>query len=235
MDLPQSLLDNYYKALNIKSGAPLEEVKKAYRSQAKFWHPDRFPSVSDKMRKQVEEKLQEVNHAYQRLDEYLKSIAPVEENTESKVESISPEDAAEFPKEESPVHVAPRTPQENYWNLKPEEVTLSWNTGDQYCGETSAGKMHGFGTYYYAIGHRYVGDFKKGSPHGRGTFYYVNGDVFTGDFVKDSIEGFGTYDYANGDKYIGQFENGVPHGQGTYILPSGSRHIGKWENGNFID
>ena len=94
MDLPQSLLDNYYKALNIKSGAALEEVKKAYRSQAKFWHPDRFPCVSDKMRKQVEEKLQEVNHAYQRLDEYLKSIAPVEENLESKAESVSPEEAA---------------------------------------------------------------------------------------------------------------------------------------------
>ena len=78
MDLSQNLLEGYYKTLNIKSGAPLEEVKKSYRTQAKFWHPDRFPAVSDKMLKQVEEKLQDINHAYHRLEEYLKSIALVE-------------------------------------------------------------------------------------------------------------------------------------------------------------
>ncbi len=271
MKSPQSLLDDYYKILNIKAGAPIQVVKKAYRMQVKFWHPDRFPSMSKKMLQQVGGKLQEVNFAYKRLDEHLKSIASVEVKAKPKVESVSPEEGVpetppitpekkekpserkaepiatpgedinktreevnELPKEKPPAKAEPLKPQEKYWNLKPEEVTFSWKTGDQYCGETIAGRMHGYGTYYYAIGHKYVGEFHNGLPHGRGTFYYVNGDVFAGDFVNDLIEGFGTYDYVNGDKYIGQFKDGLPHGQGTYTLVSGSQHYGIWDKGNIV-
>ena len=253
MKSAQSLLDEYYKILNIKAGAPIQVVKKAYRMQVKFWHPDRFPSMSDKMLQQVGGKLQEINFAYKRLDEHLKSIASVEIKAKPKAESVSPEEAVpetapityeinekpwegvnELPKEKPPVKAEPLKPQEKYWNLKPEEVTFSWKTGDQYFGETCAGKMHGYGTYYYAIGHKYIGEFQNGMPHGRGTFYYVNGDVFTGDFVNDSIEGSGNYDYANGDKYIGQFKDGLPHGQGTYTLVSGSQHFGVWEKGSIV-
>lgn len=33
---------HYFQILGLKPGASLEEIKKAYRSLAKLWHPDRF-------------------------------------------------------------------------------------------------------------------------------------------------------------------------------------------------
>ncbi len=51
-----------YKVLGISSSATDEEVKKAYRKMAKKYHPDNFSNSP--MREQAEEKMKEINEAY---------------------------------------------------------------------------------------------------------------------------------------------------------------------------
>jgi curved DNA-binding protein CbpA len=53
---------DYYKILNISTNADSNEIKKAFRSLAKKYHPDRNPDDKDALRK-----FQEVNEAYEVL------------------------------------------------------------------------------------------------------------------------------------------------------------------------
>jgi TonB family protein len=54
------------RALEVEPGASLEEIRQAYRDQTKVWHPDRF-SNDIRLQKRAEEKLKQINLAYQRL------------------------------------------------------------------------------------------------------------------------------------------------------------------------
>lgn len=59
-------IDRYYQLLNLKRGASLAEVKRAYRNLALLWHPDRYPQNSP-LQIEAEEKIKEINYAYDRL------------------------------------------------------------------------------------------------------------------------------------------------------------------------
>jgi len=58
---------NYYKILNVTKNAKEDEIKKAYRSLAKQWHPDKNPN-----NKKAEEKFKEIAEAYDVLSDSLK-------------------------------------------------------------------------------------------------------------------------------------------------------------------
>lgn len=55
---------DYYEVLGISKSASEEEIKKAYRKQAKKYHPDLHPGD-----KECEEKMKEVNEAYEILSD----------------------------------------------------------------------------------------------------------------------------------------------------------------------
>lgn len=60
-------VDSAYKILGIDSNATDDEVKKAYREMAKKYHPDKVAYLGDDVRKSAEQKLQEVNEAYDKI------------------------------------------------------------------------------------------------------------------------------------------------------------------------
>ena len=60
-------VDSAYKILGIESTATDDEVKKAYRDMAKKYHPDKVAYLGEDVRKSAEQKLQEVNEAYEKI------------------------------------------------------------------------------------------------------------------------------------------------------------------------
>src|SRR5437660_341632 len=57
--------------LGVGAGASAAEVKAAYRRLAREWHPDRQSDL--RRRKQAEEKLREINRAYEALERLFSS------------------------------------------------------------------------------------------------------------------------------------------------------------------
>ena len=57
--------------LEVKSHASEEEITQAYRDLANVWHPDRF-AANPRLQKKAEEKLKEVNEAYQYIQSFYK-------------------------------------------------------------------------------------------------------------------------------------------------------------------
>lgn len=73
----------WYRVLELRPGAPLDEVKQAHLDLIKVWHPDRFEHEHPRLKEKSEEKIKQINVAYTRLLEHLSNVdvpdpAPVE-------------------------------------------------------------------------------------------------------------------------------------------------------------
>jgi len=55
---------HYYAVLGLEPGASEEEIKKAYRKLSMQYHPDKVRHLGDEFRKVAEEKMKEINIAY---------------------------------------------------------------------------------------------------------------------------------------------------------------------------
>jgi DnaJ domain len=64
--------DSDYDVLGLRPGASLDDVRQAHRDLVKVWHPDRF-STDPRLQARAQEKLQEINAAYDRLRVLLPS------------------------------------------------------------------------------------------------------------------------------------------------------------------
>jgi len=92
MDIKQS-----FEILELDRGASTDEIKQSYKDIVTVWHPDRFPNNS-RLKQKAEEKLKEVNVAYDTLKSYLSS----EQRMEPKQEKAQ-SDAAVYDKTEAVV------------------------------------------------------------------------------------------------------------------------------------
>ena len=64
--------DNAYKILEITKSATIDEVKTAYRTMAKKYHPDRVMHLGEEHRKGAEEKFRQVQQAYEKIQKERK-------------------------------------------------------------------------------------------------------------------------------------------------------------------
>tara|TARA_B100001123_G_C15138369_1_gene958426 strand:- start:33 stop:704 length:672 start_codon:yes stop_codon:yes gene_type:complete len=222
-------MDKYYKILKLQPGASFQDVKRAYKTQVKLWHPDRFPQDSPRLQKKAYEMFQKVTTAYKKIcttytsykfrevsgwkgksNEYSRASRKSEKTTsDSGSNSQQPESIPGF-------------------------ITKVWPNGDKYEGQMFQDLMHGRGIFTSSQGYIYTGDFKYGKPNGLGKLVYDNGDKYEGSFLDDRLHGQGKYSYANGDSYQGEFQNDLPHGQGVYIISNGNVYSGLWKKGGLI-
>ena len=61
-----SELDKCYELLGVRPGVSVAELKAAYKDMAKVWHPDRF-AHDPRLQEKAQEKLKEINEAYEQL------------------------------------------------------------------------------------------------------------------------------------------------------------------------
>jgi len=136
-------------------------------------------------------------------------------------------------------------------------LAMTWNDRARYVGAWENGKMHGQGTFTYAIndkksrmkyegewknnnkhgqgtytwknGNRYIGEFKNNQKIGRGTFIDANGNRYVGEFKKNKMNGRGTYAWKNGNRYVGEFKKNKKHGRGVYTWENGNRYVGEFK------
>jgi uncharacterized protein YjbI with pentapeptide repeats len=67
MSVGMKELEKYYKVLGLELGASLEEINQAYKDLAFIWHPDRIPKDNQRLLEKAIAKLQEINHAREKL------------------------------------------------------------------------------------------------------------------------------------------------------------------------
>jgi hypothetical protein len=72
-----------YSILNLRPGAGWDELRSAYRSLVKTWHPDRFQSDSE--RRRAEEKTKEITRAYKTLADYYRKHGQMPADSDSPV------------------------------------------------------------------------------------------------------------------------------------------------------
>ena len=67
---PRDSADQYYAVLGLEPGADMETIKKAYRKLSMTYHPDKVRHLGGEFQKVAEEKMKEINAAY----DYFKKI-----------------------------------------------------------------------------------------------------------------------------------------------------------------
>lgn len=63
---------DYYEVLGVNKNSTDDEIKKAYKKLAIKWHPDKFANAPEAERKTAEEKMKDINEAYDVLKDQKK-------------------------------------------------------------------------------------------------------------------------------------------------------------------
>ena len=66
-----------FDVLELDSNASIDEAKQAYKDMVNIWHPDRF-SNNPRLKQKAEDKLKEINEAYEMMQSFLSSKKPLE-------------------------------------------------------------------------------------------------------------------------------------------------------------
>ena len=69
--LPTSPLSHAYAVLGVTSAATMEQVRKAFRERALQYHPDKVSHMAPEFRVVAEQKMKEINDAYERIKRAL--------------------------------------------------------------------------------------------------------------------------------------------------------------------
>ena len=226
-------MNQYFDILKVPPGASWKEIKRAYKSEVKRWHPDRFPADDTQQQKKAHARFQKIGEAYSFLEKIYntrsRSRFKDDQPSKSSQRPFSPEDPTQDRDAERGRHASTEESEEAHGFF-----TRNWPNGDKYEGQLFNDMPHGMGFYTSANGDKYTGQFKYGKADGQGKMVFASGDSYTGEFREDAMNGEGKYIYANGDRYMGLLQNDLPHGQGVHILASGQVYAGQWEYGQLL-
>jgi len=64
-----------FDVLELDSNASIDDAKQAYKDMVNIWHPDRF-SNNPRLKQKAEDKLKEINEAYEMMQPFLSSKKP---------------------------------------------------------------------------------------------------------------------------------------------------------------
>ncbi len=154
MTMTKGSQEKYFELLHLKFDADLDELKKAYESRVKAWHPDKFPSNSKRLQKMANDRLREVDLAYNALDKHIRAEAKKTRNNAQrpKIKKIKTVQAKSPPKPESKEArlgksaSRPAEAPENGFHILPN--------GDKYAGDIVNNKPHGEGIYIFSGGNQ---------------------------------------------------------------------------------
>lgn len=226
-------MKQYFDILKLPPGASWKEIKRAYKSEVKRWHPDLFPVDDAPLQKKAHARFQKIGEAFKFLENIYgggsRSKYSGEQPFDSSQKPFTPGDPTQDWEAERGPHSSTQESEEAHGFF-----TRSWPNGDLYEGQIINGMPHGMGFYTSANGDKYTGQFKYGKADGQGKMVFANGDTFSGEFRGDAMNGKGKYLYANGDRYMGLFQNDLPHGEGVHVLKSGQVYAGQWEYGRLL-
>ena len=76
-------MDEFYKILELKPGASIEEIKAARKELLQVWHPDRFQH-HPKLAAKALQRSKEINEAYEKLVDFFTSGRAYERATTSR-------------------------------------------------------------------------------------------------------------------------------------------------------
>lgn len=138
-----------FEIFELDRPASLYEVKQAYKDIVNVWHPDRF-SNNPRLKQKAEEKLKEINVAYDTLKSYLASKQDVEpEQDKAPQENF---------KATEDVEVGPKTKPEAYYRQEREESKTYDKT--EVIVEAGTGIVLSLWSYLSSIFQRIVADAK---------------------------------------------------------------------------
>ena len=60
---------DYYEVLGVEKNASTDDIKSAFKKLALKWHPDRWVSGTEEVKKNAEEKFKEASEAYEVLSD----------------------------------------------------------------------------------------------------------------------------------------------------------------------
>ncbi|XP_051564590.1 alsin isoform X2 [Myxocyprinus asiaticus] len=117
----------------------------------------------------------------------------------------------------------------------------TFNKFERFQGHWKEGKMHGFGTYWYASGEVYEGSFRDNMCHGHGMLRSgkmaspSSSSVFVGQWVHGRRTGYGVCDdFSRGEKYMGIWLDDQRHGDGVVITQFGLYYEGNFYNNKMM-
>uniref|UniRef100_A0A673I9E5 Alsin-like n=1 Tax=Sinocyclocheilus rhinocerous TaxID=307959 RepID=A0A673I9E5_9TELE len=115
------------------------------------------------------------------------------------------------------------------------------NKFERYQGHWKEGKIHGFGTFWYASGEVYEGSFRDNMCHGHGMLRSgklaspSSSSVFVGQWVQGKRTGYGVCDdFSRGEKYMGMWLDDQRHGVGVVITQFGMYYEGIFCNNKMM-
>lgn len=85
-------IKRYLEILELQPGASMDELNQAYKDLVNIWHPDRF-SNNPRLKQRAEEKLKEVNQAYEALKPVLSSESGLDKNEKTRSHGQAQADA----------------------------------------------------------------------------------------------------------------------------------------------